>query len=379
MLLRLTQSIPLANPTKSSAVSTSGPNYYLSIPQKTLNSVLTFKYFENHFVPFKNISCKNADFVASFKVSFKSYLAVAGDNGGIFEFHKNTLRKIEVEGSTLNGVKFWFPIPVNNFREEVVLLVQRRIETETHDAWHLEAVLHNENKFTLHEEFHCKFLGEELTGLRCMADEDRKNGIIGLTTLSVGQTLGLLVPRAGDAPSGLLMFRTDMKSLSSQVNDEIKKIEETKVKLEELLERRKKAVENSKIVGSSWTSPSSAAFQAPVAAFQEVEWIAPEQEEIELKIKELELGVDDLKLEIREMVKQFHEIMEARQGNRFDTVVFNGNVRVEGSGSFGKVFAKNINNHDLNDILNNAARLKHFVTSLQIINSLFSGQKMSIN
>lgn len=281
---------------------------------------------------------------------------MAGDNGGIFEFYKNNLRKIEVQGSSLEGVRFWFPIPVNNFREEVVLLVQRSVETESHSVWHLEAVLHNENKFTLHEEFHCKFHGEERTGLRCMADEDRKNGIIGLTTLSVGQTLGLLVPRAGDAPSGLLMLRTDMKSLSSEVNEEIRKLDETKAQLERLLEKHKKRVDGSKTLGSSWTS--SAAFQAPpVAAFEdEVEWVAPEHEGVELQIRELEMGVDALKMQIGTMQKQFNEYMEARHENRFDSLVFNGVVKVEGAGNFGEAFVKNINGQDVDGVLNNAAR-----------------------
>lgn len=319
--------------------------------------MLTFQYSADHFVPFKNISCNNADFVASFKVSFKSYLAVAGDDGGIFEFYKNNLRKIEVEGSTLDGVRFWFPVPVNNFREEVVLLVQRRVETETHYTWHLEAVLHNENRFTLHEEFHCKFHGEEMTGLRCMADEDRENGIIGLTTLSVGQTLGLLIPRAGDAPSGLLMLRTDMKSLSSAINEEIKILDETKAKLEEMLKRHRKSVADSIIVGSSWISSPSAAFQAPAAAFQEVEWVeAPEKGELELKIRELELGVDDLEMEIGEIAREFNDFMETRQVNQFDTVVFNGILKVEDGGSLAEVFVKNINEYDVDKILSNAAR-----------------------
>lgn len=338
----------MANPTKNSALSTSDANY-LAIPQKTLNLILIFKYSDDHFVSYKNITCKNADFVVSFRVSFKSYLAVAGNDGAIFEFYKNTLRKIDVEGSALKGVKFWFPIPVNNFREEVVLLVQRRIETETHHAWHLEAVLHNENKFIFHEEFHCKFHGDEMTGLRCMADEDRENGIIGLTTLSVGQTLGLLVPRADNAPSGLLMLRTGMKSLSSEISEEIKRIDETKIKIEYLLERHKQLAEKSKIVGSSWTSSQSGAFQEP---FEESEWAISEQQEI----KELEMCVEKVKREIGEIQKQFNEHMEVQQENRFDTLIFNGIVKVEGSGNFMDIFAKNINSYDVDSLLKNAIR-----------------------
>lgn len=257
-----------------------------------------------------------------------------------------------MEGSTLEGVKFWFPIPVNNFREEVVLLVQRRVETESHSTWHLEAVLHNENKFTLLEEFHCKFHGEEMTGLRCMADEDRENGIVGLTTLSIGDTLGLLVPRAGDAPSGLLMLRTGMKSLSSKVKEEIKIIDATKQNLERLLERHKKAVENPNAVGSSWGSLPSEAFQSSAPAFQEAEWLTPEQE----KIEEFELNVEKLKIKILEIQKQFNEYIEVGQDNRFDTIVFNGVVKVEGNSNFKDVFAKDINNQDIDRLLNSAAK-----------------------
>lgn len=176
-----------------------------------------------------------------------------------------------------------------------------------------------------------------------MADEDRENGIIGLTTLSVGDTLGLLVPRAGEAPSGLLMLRTGMKSLSSEVNEEIGKIEETKAKLERLLQRRRKSVDDSMVVGAEW-EPSA------FAAFQE---FAPEEQNA---VEALEFGVDKLKKKIGAMQRQFNEFVEARQKNQFDTIVFDGVVKVEGNGQFQDVYTKNINNKNVDKLLHTAAK-----------------------
>lgn len=228
---RLAQHIPLSNPTNSSAISTFGPNYFLSIPQKSLNLVLIYKYTKNRFVPYKNITCKEADNAVSFNIGSKSFLAIAGINGAIFQFNKTSLNRLEVISSHLEGVRFWYEVPANNFRQEVILLAQREVDHDSHVSHSLEIVMHNDDHFVLHEEFTCVFHGEIVSGLRCIADEERDEGIIGLTTLMDGQTIGLLVPRK-ESPSGLLMLKTAMKKLPSPAEVEMQKVAETRKQLE---------------------------------------------------------------------------------------------------------------------------------------------------
>lgn len=227
----MVQHIPLVNPTNSSAISNFGSDYFLSIPQKSLNLVLIYKYTNSHFVFYKNITCNAADNVIAFTIGFKSFLAIAGINGAIFQFNRTSLNRLEVAGSHLEGVRYWYEVPVKNFRDEVILLAQREVNHESHVSHALEIIMHNDNTFVLHEEFTCVFHGETASGLRCVADEEREEGIVGLTTLMDGQTIGLLVPRK-EAPSGLLMLKTAMKKLPSTAEVEMQKIAEARKKLE---------------------------------------------------------------------------------------------------------------------------------------------------
>lgn len=228
---RLTQHIPLANPTNSTSISTFRQNCFLSVPQKSLNLTLIYKYVKDRFTFFKNITCIAADNVVSFNIGFKSFLAIAGQNGAIFQFNKTSLQKLEVIGSHLEGVRFWYKIPTSNFRDETILLAQREVDHDSHISHSLETIMHNDNQFVLHEEFTCSFHGETVSGLRCVLDEEREEGIVGMTALAAGDTIGLLVPRK-DAPSGLLMLRTVMKKIPDPARSEMEKIKETREALE---------------------------------------------------------------------------------------------------------------------------------------------------
>lgn len=228
---RLSQYLPLANPTNSSAISTRGPDYYISIPQKSLNSVLIYKYAKDHFVAYKNITCKEADNVVSFRIAFKPHIAIAGRNGGIFRFTKNGLEKVQVVGSNLQGVRFWYAVPVTNYRDEVILLAQRELIQETHSSLVFEIISYNRGSLVLHEDMTCNFHGETVQGLECIADEERNEGIMGLTAVQVRNLLGLVIPRK-DAPSGLIMLNATLNVLPDVVDYEVEKISESRKKLQ---------------------------------------------------------------------------------------------------------------------------------------------------
>lgn len=208
-----------------------GPDYYISIPQKSLDLVLIYKFVKDHFVPYKNITCKEADNVVSFRIAFKPHIAIAGRNGGIFRFTKNDLEKVEVQGTNLQGVRFWYTVPVTNYRDEVILLSQRELNTETHNSLVFEIISYNRGNLVLHEDMTCNFHGEVVQGLECIADEERNEGIIGLTAIHVGSLLGLVIPRK-DSPSGLIMLNATLNLLPDLVDEETKKISESRKQLQ---------------------------------------------------------------------------------------------------------------------------------------------------
>lgn len=77
----------------------------------------------------------------------------------------------------------------------------------------------------------CCFHGETSNGLTCLSDEERSEGVVGMTVVSLGRSLGLLVPR-GKGPSAMVMLEVKLKEVENPVEEQMRKFRESRKKLE---------------------------------------------------------------------------------------------------------------------------------------------------
>lgn len=83
--------------------------------------VWVYKYTHNKFVPFHNISSEGVAQVSSFKIGFKSYIAISGYQAAIYQFTKTGIVPEKIGGKFLHTESFdsidlWFPVPVKTYR-----------------------------------------------------------------------------------------------------------------------------------------------------------------------------------------------------------------------------------------------------------------------
>ncbi|KAK5643724.1 hypothetical protein RI129_007569 [Pyrocoelia pectoralis] len=229
----LSQTLSLSSPANSSAINFYGPDTYLSIPQKQQNEVRIYKMVRDHFVFWNKISSNNVNQVASFKIGFKSFLAINGENPSIYKFVKDNIEVENVNGIHLSNVDFWLPVPIKSYRDEVALILQRTVDHNTHQSNSLDVLLYDGHNFNTPEEVPCSFYGEAAHGLDCMVDEDGYHGLVGVAVVSLKDILGILVPHK--SKNVMFMMETVLKERKSPVEIEIEKLIETREQLQSLV------------------------------------------------------------------------------------------------------------------------------------------------
>lgn len=108
----------MASNTRSTAIFNYGADTFFAVAQDTVHAVLIYKYDENGFVHFHNISSEGVAHVSSFKVGFKTYLAVSGYRAGIHQITKRGVYQERIDGDhkRFKDVDLWLPIPIKTYR-----------------------------------------------------------------------------------------------------------------------------------------------------------------------------------------------------------------------------------------------------------------------
>lgn len=125
-------------------------NIYFAVPQSNLGAVLIYKFINNELVKQEStLKSLNVKSVAAFKIGFRSFLAIDGDNSGIYKLTESGFIIQNLVHGNLDGIHFWLPIPVQTYREEVILLAERRLEHDTHTSYTQEIIVNNGGKFNV--------------------------------------------------------------------------------------------------------------------------------------------------------------------------------------------------------------------------------------
>lgn len=157
--------------------------------------LLIYKFEDNHFVSYKNISIPNVNNVYSFEIGVKSFIVIDGLQPGIFQFTKKGIIEETILNSNLQGTNYWLHVPIENYRSDVVLLAQRVINYSTHTSFLVEIITYNGLNFEEHEDVSCQYFGDYYNSLACLMEGDHnKRGISGATYLALEGNLALLIP-----------------------------------------------------------------------------------------------------------------------------------------------------------------------------------------
>uniref|UniRef100_A0A1B0CMF7 Uncharacterized protein n=2 Tax=Lutzomyia longipalpis TaxID=7200 RepID=A0A1B0CMF7_LUTLO len=211
----LVQTIPLAVPSTSVAVLEDSTNLVIGIPQQ--NITVLYKYlkessFNRHFVHFMDIESPDVAHVASFRIGGNSHLAIGGSNPQIWRLEDENLESVEIRHNHFGLVDFWLPIVATTYRDDLIVLVQHRVQLQTHKVTKLEVLVWNGEFFSSLLNVPCILSDiQSQFGISCMLDFDRERGLEGSTIIRHGKNISILVPR-DDADSGLFVLNMQMRA-----------------------------------------------------------------------------------------------------------------------------------------------------------------------
>ncbi|RZC43199.1 uncharacterized protein BDFB_000451, partial [Asbolus verrucosus] len=314
----LRQKIQLSDLALSSAVVNVGPDYFLSIPQKSLKSLLVFKLKDNHFLSYKNLTSDGIDDVISFKIASKAFLAFNGINAGIYRFTENDLVREKVVDMHFEGVNYWLPIHVTTFGDEIILMAQRSLVIGIHKSFVIEIITYNGDKFEEHEDVRCLYFGEDVLGLSCLPGEESEKGIVGATSISLDDVLGLLIPRENGF-SELFTMQTDVKKKSNPLQHQLEEFVKQRQRLNDLITEQEKRY--TEIVAN------------PQQIF--------DPDSIKTQLQKINQDVDLMKDRIDSVTNPTH----------YKKIIFNGLVEVQSDANFEAIEVAKIDGQLANDVL----------------------------
>lgn len=97
------------------------------------------------------VKSENVKDISSFNIGSWSFLAVGGKQPGIYRFTKNGLKKEEIS-IKLPEVTHYLPIPIRNYRQDVMVVVQYDIDHSSHVSNVVRILLYSNGVFTVHDE-----------------------------------------------------------------------------------------------------------------------------------------------------------------------------------------------------------------------------------
>lgn len=211
----LAQKIPLQAELHAVQFMELGREYVLVFAQK--NTVEMLRYARNtdstakRFVHFKTVESPSVASIACFQIGGLTYIAIGGLRAQILRYHRDEFYAQTILASGWGLVEHIVAIPARTYRDDLIVLVQHRLQVDGgRPGAVLEALIWNGVAFqTAAVAVPCWLHSQQVqTGITCVLDEERDEGIEGASVIQRGTNISLLVPRL-QAPSGLftLTFR----------------------------------------------------------------------------------------------------------------------------------------------------------------------------
>lgn len=215
----LFQMIPLNTPPRRIDVLDTGRDIVLCLIQK--DTVILYKLniefgTDGRFEELSKYQSPNVNTVVAFQMGGHSYIAVGGLKPEILRYHRGQFIAQTILSKTWGLVEEFIPIVARTYRDDLILLVQHRINFDTHSLSAVEALIWDGESFDTSISVPCHIQNHVFShGIACIMDLARSEGIFGTTVIQQSSgILSILVPRL-NAPSGLFHINVTLKSFSN--------------------------------------------------------------------------------------------------------------------------------------------------------------------
>nr|XP_014087133.2 uncharacterized protein LOC106615441 isoform X2 [Bactrocera oleae] len=219
----IAQRMQLEFPCAESTLLDTGRDLILAVPQNNTAAIYTFnpRADNNDYLRFtlkQQITSEEVESVAGFRMGGRSYIAVGGQQPQILLYQQGELVPKTILSHNFGVVELFFPVPVRTYRDDLILLVQHRVDFSTHSLTVLETLIWNGDAFTISIPVPCKLGAHTIYGASCMLDVQRDAGLRGAAYFRRGAEVSLIVPR-NNAESGLFRLHTELLAKNSEYLD----------------------------------------------------------------------------------------------------------------------------------------------------------------
>ena len=187
------------------------------------------KHLRGKFTLFKTIEAANVSTVAGFRIGGHSYLAIGGDQPQILRYFNEDFHPQTILSQSFGFVEEFLPIPIRTFRDDLVLLVQHRLDLGTHSIAIVDALIWNGIAFENALSVPCSISADpNANGFTCMLDMERDEGFKGATFVHHQKENGLylVIPRH-EAHSGIFRVKYEIVEAEDPLMKEMEQIKKS--------------------------------------------------------------------------------------------------------------------------------------------------------
>lgn len=208
----LLQGITLKTAADNLAYLHTGYDHLLSFPQN--NAAVVYRFSKGRFIYFTELPMENSKTISAFQMGGYAYLALGGDKPVIMRYQNGNFHAQTILAEGWGTVEYFLPVSARTYRDDLIVLVQHRIDFDSHRISVVEALIWNGEAFDAALAIPCHINNSTLShGLECMIDLERDSGIQGATVIQHSKYITILVPRH-KAPSGLFDFHVELKPVT---------------------------------------------------------------------------------------------------------------------------------------------------------------------
>ncbi|XP_012156935.1 uncharacterized protein LOC101452473 [Ceratitis capitata] len=219
----IAQRMQLEFPCVETTLLDTGRDLVLAVPQNNTAAIYNFnpRADSTDYLRFKlkqHIVSEDIESVAAFRMGGRSYIAIGGQQPQILLYQQGELVPKTILAHNFGVVQLFFPVPVRTYRDDLILLVQHRVDFATHSLTVLETLIWDGEAFEASIPVPCKLGVHTVYGVSCMLDIQREAGLKGAAYFRRGDEVSLIVPRH-NAESGLFRLHTDLLAKNSEYLD----------------------------------------------------------------------------------------------------------------------------------------------------------------
>ncbi|XP_067637390.1 uncharacterized protein fs(1)N isoform X2 [Eurosta solidaginis] len=219
----IVQRMQLKYPCVETTLLDTGRDILLAVPQNDTAAIYSFnpRADDSDHLRFQlkqHVQSALCEYVAGFKMGGRSYLAIGGESPQILLYQQGELVQKTILAHNFGVVELFFPVPVRTYRDDLILLVQHRVDFSTHSLTVLETLIWDGEAFEASIPVPCKLGQHTVYGVSCMLDVQLEAGLKGAAYFRRNDEVSIIVPRR-NAESGLFRLHTQLLARNSEYLD----------------------------------------------------------------------------------------------------------------------------------------------------------------